>query len=286
MLRILTRLALVILISSNLYSADKIHLWSEGAPGSQERMNEPEKGSRKFAKNIHHPSITAFLPDPDIATGTALIIAPGGGHKVLVVGYEGDALAEWLAEHGIAAFVLRYRLSNEPDSPYDLHEHSLADMRRAIRLVRHRAEEWTINPDRIGVGGFSAGGELAAYASMDFDTGEPKADDPIERQSSRPDFQVLVYPGKSSTFSAEEGMPPCFIAAGYDDRDDISMGMAELYLKYKQAGVPCELHLYANVGHGFGLNSKYKAIAAYKWPQRMLEWLVDSKLLNADTKEN
>ncbi|MBC7965420.1 MAG: alpha/beta hydrolase fold domain-containing protein, partial [Fuerstia sp.] len=150
---------------------ETIHLWPAGAPGSESRMKEPEKIDEGPGKcnvsNVHHPSITPFLPDADKATGTAIIIAPGGGHRVLCLGHEGDSLAKWFADHGIAAFVLRYRLAREEGSKYTVDEHAMADTRRAIRLVRSRAVEWKIKPDRIGILGFSAGGELAALAAME-----------------------------------------------------------------------------------------------------------------------
>ena len=155
----------------------------------------------------------------------------------------------------------------------------MADTRRAIRLIRSHAKEWNVRPDRLGVLGFSAGGELAAYAAMKSDPGNPDAADVIERESSRPDYQGLIYPGKSATFTVEKGMPPAFIAFGYNDRPDIATGMAEVYLKYKEAGVPAEMHVYANAGHGFGFRPGTKS-AAGDWPFRFREWLVDSKLLD------
>ncbi|MCA9062928.1 MAG: alpha/beta hydrolase [Planctomycetaceae bacterium] len=264
-------------------AAVAIPLWTDGAPGSVDRMTEPEKVDSGPGKcnvsNVHHPSITPYLPIKENATGTAIIIAPGGGHRVLCLGHEGDSLAEWFAEHGIAAFVLRYRLAREEGSAYTVDEHAMADTRRAIRMVRQRADEWQIDPDRIGILGFSAGGELAALAAMDSDAGRPDAVDPVERLSSRPDYQVLIYPGSSQRFTAREGMPPAFIALGAKDRPDISLGMAQLYLKYKDAGIPCELHIYANAGHGFGFRPG-TTTAAGDWPMRLREWLVDSKLLD------
>ena len=263
-------------------SSDAIKLWPNGAPGSESRKQEPEKVDEGPGKcnvsNVHDPSITPFLPAPDKATGTAIIIAPGGGHRVLCLGHEGDSLAEWFAEQGIAAFVLRYRLAREEGSPYTVDDHAMADTRRALRLVRARAEEWKIRPDRIGILGFSAGGELAALSAMQSDNGNPDAVDAIERASCRPDFQVLIYPGSSSRFTVSTGMPPAFIALGAKDRDDIALGMADLYLKYKAAGVPAELHIYSNAGHGFGFRPDSKT-AAGLWPQRLTEWLVDSDLL-------
>ena len=257
-------------------------LWPDGAPGSEGRSEEPEKvdkGPGKYnVSNIHNPSITAYLPNAETATGTAIIIAPGGGHRMLCLGHEGDSLAEWFADQGIAAFVLRYRLAREQGSTYTVDDHAMADTRRAIRMVRSHAKEWKINADRIGILGFSAGGELAALAAMQSDSGKADASDRMERFSSRPDFQVLIYPGSSHRFTVETGMPPAFIALGAKDRDDIALGMAELYLKYKAAEVPAELHIYSNAGHGFGYRPDSKT-AAGDWPIRLQEWLRDSGLL-------
>ena len=155
----------------------------------------------------------------------------------------------------------------------------MADTRRAIRLVRSQAAEWHLKPDRIGILGFSAGGELAAYAAMKSDAGNKDAADPIDRQSSRPDFQALIYPGSTSTFKVEPGMPPVFLAAGYKDRPDIAEGLANVYLKYKAAKVPAELHMFANAGHGFGYRPDAKPSAAARWPERFTEWLTDTGLL-------
>lgn len=254
-----------------------IPLWEKGAPGSEARASEAEKLEGSNVVNVHNPSLTPFLPTKD-ATGTAVIIAPGGGHAKLCLGHEGYALAEWFRDHGIAAFVLKYRLAREKGSTYTIQDHAMADTRRAIRLVRSRAEEWGVRPDRIGVMGFSAGGELAAFAAMTNDAGKPDAAEKIERMSSRPDFQALIYPGTSNLFSAEKGMPPLFIACGYGDRPDISEGMASLYLKYKAAGVKAELHIYSNAGHGFGFRPG-TTTAAGRWPERFVEWLTDSGLL-------
>lgn len=257
----------------------RIPLWENGAPGSRDRMNEPETLTGANVTNVHHPSITAYLPDAARATGTAVLIAPGGGHRMLCLGHEGDALADWFADRGIAAFVLRYRLCREPESTYSLQDHAMADTRRAIRTIRDRAEQWNVDVNRIGILGFSAGGELAAYAAMDPAPGRPDDSDPVERMSSRPDFHALIYPGKSDTFKINASMSPAFVAFGFNDRKDISEGMAEVYLQYKRAGVPCEMHVYANAGHGFGFRPG-TTTAAGDWPIRFCEWLVDSNLLD------
>ncbi len=257
-----------------------IPLWSKGAPGSEARMAEAEQFVGDNCGNVHHPSLTPYVPTRGKATGTAVVICPGGGHSKLCLGHEGYALAEWFRDRGIAAFVLKYRLAREKGSTYTIQDHAMADARRALRLVRSRAAEWQINTDRVGILGFSAGGELAAYAAMKSDAGQKESPDIIEQQSCRPDFQALIYPGSSGSFMVEAGMPPAFIAAGYHDRPDIAEGMASLYLKYKAAKVPAELHLFANAGHGFGYRHHAKPSAATRWPERFFDWLVDSGQLN------
>ena len=259
-----------------------IPLWEKGAPGFESRATELEKADIGPGKcnvtNIHNPSIVPYLPAADKANGTAVLIAPGGGHRMLCMGHEGYALGEWFANHGIAAFVLKYRLAREEGSIYTVDDHAMADTRRALRLIRSKAEEWRIQPDRVGVLGFSAGGELAALAAMKSDNGNKQDADRVETYSSRPDFQALIYPGSSKRFAVEKGMPPLFIALGYKDRDDISIGMAEVYLNYKRAGVPAELHVYSNAGHGFGYRAGTTS-GFGDWQVRFEEWLVDSSLL-------
>ena len=263
-----------------------IPLWAKGAPGSEARAGEPEEVTGENVCNVHKPTLTPFVPEREKATGTAVIICPGGGHSKLCLGHEGYALAEWFRERGIAAFVLKYRLAREKGSTYTIQDHAMADTRRALRLVRSRAAEWHVKTDRVGILGFSAGGELAAYAAMKHDPGQKDSADVIEQQSSRPDFQALIYPGSSGSFTAEAGMPPVFIVAGYSDRPDIAEGMASLYLKYKAAKVPAELHLFANAGHGFGYRHNTKPSAAARWPERFTEWLIDSGLLKElETKQ-
>jgi acetyl esterase/lipase len=266
------------LLTSALSANEPLPLWLAGAPGSESRANEAETLEGSNVCNVHNPSITPYLPAADKATGTAVIICPGGGHRKLCLGHEGGALAEWFQARGIAAFVLKYRLAREPESTYTIQDHAMADTRRAIRMIRSRATEWHLKPDRLGILGFSAGGELAAFAAMHSDAGQPDAAELIDQQSSRPDFQALIYPGTSHLFEATQGMPPVFIACGYGDRPDIAEGMAGLYLKYKAAGVKAELHIYSEAGHGFGYRPD-KTGAAAKWPERFVEWLSDSGFL-------
>ena len=261
----------------------EIPLWPAGAPGSEGKTG-PERvrvtdGGDHVVSSVHRPSLTYFLPKKETATGAAIIVAPGGGHRELWIDHEGYAVAEWLREHGIAAVVLKYRLAREEGSTYTIEQHELWDIQRGIRLVRANAREMGFDPARIGVMGFSAGGELAARAAMSNLDVDPGASDRIDRLSSRPNFQVLIYPGNSGALTVSKQSPPVFIAAGYNDRPDIARGMAELYLKYKDAGVPAELHMYAAAGHGFGLRATNRSASA-EWPARLLEWMTDMKLVS------
>lgn len=262
-------------------------LWPNGAPGSEgktapEAVEKSASGERNVT-SIHKPSLTPYLPAADKANGAAIVIAPGGGHSKLCVDHEGHNLARWLAEHGVTAFVLKYRLCREKDSTYTLEEHAVGDMQRAIRLVRTHAKEWNIDPTKVGALGFSAGGELAFLAAMHGGQGNPSTTDEIDRQSGRPNFQCLIYPGKSGRITVAKDTPQAFIVCGYGDREDISVGMAEAYLKFKQAGVPAELHIYSAAGHGFGVRDGNKG-AASRWPERLQEWLADKVLEPAARK--
>ena len=257
-----------------------IPLWPNGAPGSEGKstpeVGKPEGPERNFTNltNVHNPSILAYLPAKEKATGVAVIVLPGGGHRNLAIAHEGYNIGEWLAEHGMAAFVVKYRLAREPGSTYKIDIEAIADTLRAIRLVRSRAAEWNVNPDAIGVMGFSAGGELAYMAAMRMEGGLEKSEDAIDRQSARPNFQALIYPGTSGKIVPTKDSPPVFLACGNLDRPDISQGLAEVYLRFKQVGVPAELHIYAKVGHGFGLTSKLKPPAS-EWPVQFQQWVVN-----------
>ena len=253
-----------------------IFLWPSGAPGSEAKTAEEAvrvtEGGEHVVSSVHRPSLTAYLPSKATATGAAVIIAPGGGHRELWMDHEGANVAKWLNDHNVAAFVLKYRLAREKDSTYTIQEHSLPDTQRAIRLVRTRASEWGVDPERIGVMGFSAGGELAALASVRYDAGVEGATDPIERQSSRPAFQALVYPAIPRDMQLSKEAPPAFLVCGENDRQNISQGLPELYLALKRAGASAELHVYTAVGHGFGMRDRNRG-AASGWIARFHDWL-------------
>jgi len=254
-----------------------ILLWPNGAPGSdgktgEETVRVAAPGGDHVVAGIHHPSITAYLPSKETATGAAVVIAPGGGHSELWMDHEGYNIAKWLSEHGVAGFVLKYRLAREKGSTYKIEVESLADTQRAIRMVRSRAAEWGVEPNRIGVMGFSAGGELAALAATRFDNGNDAAPDAIDRVSSKPSFQALIYPAIPRDMQLSKDTPPAFLACGENDRQNISQGLPELYLALKKVGASAEIHVYTGVGHGFGLRATTKGPVA-QWPERFHEWL-------------
>jgi acetyl esterase/lipase len=259
-------------------------LWPGGAPGSEamagekERVAAPEKsGESTKLSSIHNPSLLVYLPPKDKATGAAMIIAPGGGHRFLSIDTEGTNVAEWLNSVGIAAFVLKYRLARETGSLYKVEVHPFADAQRAIRTVRAKAEEWNVNTAKIGIMGFSAGGEVAVMASTRYDAGNAGSPDPIERQSSKPDYQILIYPGiRVDAVNVTNDTPPTFMLCADNDRGP-STAIPALYLALKKAGVPAEIHIYNSGGHGFGLRKpdpRPNPVYA-SWVLRLQDWMAD-----------
>jgi acetyl esterase/lipase len=255
-----------------------VPLWDKGAPGFESRKDEKEtrtvqKSGEYKVTNVHNPYLTVFLPPAEKATGAAVILAPGGGHRQLWVLDEGENVARWLAERGIAAFVLRYRLAREKGSPYKVGEHALQDGQRAVRLVRARAKEWGVDPTRVGMMGFSAGGEVVAWVCNNADKGKPEADDPVERESCRPAFQALIYSGplgiRGQTVTKD--MPPAFILVG--DEDNFATMLAAHYQALKKAKVSAELHVYAKTPHGFGYRPGQTNRPVASWPQRFYDFL-------------
>ena len=251
-------------------------LWPSGAPGSEGKTAEEtirlSPGGERVVSGVHKPSLTVYLPPSDAATGAAVVIAPGGGHRELWTDHEGHHVATWLSDRGVAAFVLKYRLAREKDSTYTIEGHALADTQRAIRLVRSRASGWGIDKERLGVMGFSAGGELAALASVRPGAGNGGAADPVDRESSQPVFQALIYPAIPRDMPLSKETPPAFLVCGENDRQNISQGLPELYLALKRAGASAELHVYAGAGHGFGMRESNRS-AVSGWVARFHEWL-------------
>ncbi|MBL8211001.1 MAG: alpha/beta hydrolase [Bryobacterales bacterium] len=256
-----------------LLAADEFAIWPDGAPGSEGRSGAESvrtaPNGERVVSNIHNPTLTPYLPEKSKATGTAVIVIPGGGHRELWSDHEGHNVARWLAERGVAGFVLKHRLSREKGSTYAIEKESLADTQQAIRVLRARAADFSLNPANLGVMGFSAGGELAALASLRY---AASADD------VKPAFQALIYPAIPRDATLAKDMPPAFLVCGENDRQNISQGLPELYLAMKRAGMSAELHVYAGVGHGFGFRATTQGPVA-QWPQRFLEWLGTRGLL-------
>jgi len=256
-----------------------VPLWPNGAPGSEARRNEAETAPNPWSiGNIQNPSLTVYVPPKEIATGAAVIIAPGGGHRELVVGEEGRKPAEYLSRLGVTCFVLKYRLAREPGSSLTVQKDTRADAYRAVRLVRARSTDWGIDPKRVGMLGFSAGGEVVSMAALGDGRPEPAAADPIDRHDPRPDFAMWVYPGPlgmPETLPADA--PPAFLLVSNDDGS--ANVVLELARRYRVAKRPVEVHVLASGGHGFNMGDRSKLAAVKSWPQRMADWLADSGLL-------
>lgn len=247
------------------------------AEGGEETVRITEQGEH-VVSNVHRPSLTVYLPAHGRASGTAVIVVPGGGYRELWMDHEGHNVARFLNEQGIAAFVLEYRLPRAPNSRYTILGDSLGDLLRAVRLVRSRATEWSLDPKRIGVLGFSAGGHLAGLGVMNSDPGVADATEAIDRTSSRPDFAALIYPGAFEELRLEAGDPPLFLLCGSEDRPEVVAGITQVFLAARELKIPAELHVYDGVPHGFGLRaSNTGPIAA--WPRQFVDWLGVEKLL-------
>ena len=275
---------LAVAVASAADEPNEILLWPNGAPGSEGKTAaehvEVNAAGERIVTSVHKPSITPYLPADGKGTGAAVLVIPGGGHRLLCMDHEGANAARWLAEHGVAAFVLKYRLAREQGSTYTIPDHAVADTERAMRLIRSRASEWKLDPKRLGAMGFSAGGELVAQACMRSGEESTSAADAIDGMDSRPSFQALIYPGRSGDIQPDKDAPAAFLACSANDRRDISEGLAEAYLRFKRAGASAELHVYASGGHGFGVRST-NAGAIGGWSERLLEWLESKKFIEA-----
>jgi len=253
-------------------------LWPNGAPGFESRAALPEESAEYWTKHINNPSITAFLPPKDKANGAAVVIVPGGGHRIIVITTEGNDVARWYAARGVAAFVVRYRLFREDGSPFSL-EDARADTERAMRLVRSRAGEFGVDPNRIGIMGFSAGGELARMAALSAPVAPRGKPDAIDKLSARPDFAILEFPGP---LKAEEkvtkGSPPMLLTAANDDAC-CSAPLVDLLQSYRTAGASVELHMYAAGGHAFNMGEDTPLVSLQHWPDRIPDWMSDRGLL-------
>ena len=257
-------------------------LWPNGAPGAL------------GTEDADKPTLIVYLPSKPQATGTGIIVCPGGGYSHLAMDHEGHQPARWLTSRGIAAFVLKYRLG-----PKYHHPAMLQDVLRAVRVVRSRATEFGVRSDRIGVMGFSAGGHLASSAATLFDRPDGQVADGLEQVSSRPDFAVLVYPviamGQAVTNKGSQKnllgdsparelldalstdkqvtskTPPTFLFHTDADPGVLSENSVQFYLALKKAGVPAELHIYQKGDHGVGLAPRDPVLST--WTDRLLAWV-------------
>jgi acetyl esterase/lipase len=257
-----------------------IPLYPNGAPGSEARRGEAELAQDYWVRNVHNPSLTLFAPDPRHANGAAIIVIPGGAHRELVWTSEALNFARTLNRMGITVFSLKYRLAREPGSTYTIEGTAAGDARRAVRLVRAHATDYGVDPHRIGVMGFSAGGELVTLIADNPDPGFARAVDAADRESARPDFQILIFPGPLGLPArAAAGAPPAFLAAGSLDQC-CGTPTVQLYEQLRAAGVPAELHMYANAGHAFNLDES-NLLSIIHWPDRLADWLADGGWLDS-----
>jgi acetyl esterase/lipase len=266
--------------SADAQTFQAVPLWPNGAPGFENRRNEPELARDYWVRNIHNPSVTVFLPPADKANGAAVVICPGGGHRELVFNAEGVEPARYFTNLGVAAFVLKYRLGRETNSPYSIERHAREDGQRAMRLVRSRVREWNLDPRRIGMIGFSAGGEVVSLVVYSPTEGNPQASDPIDRVDCRPDFQVMIYPGPLGVPpQVPTNAPPAFFLVANDDRGHVEP-VVSLLTKYREAGRPFEVHIYERGGHGFNLGNRSRLATIKSWSQRLTDWLADNNILD------
>jgi acetyl esterase/lipase len=266
-------------------------LWPQGAP---EAVGNEDKDK---------PTLTLYLPPADKANGAAVVVCPGGGYGFLAVDHEGKRIAEWLNSLGVAAFVLKYRIA-----PRYHHPAPLQDAQRAIRTVRANAKKWNLDPKRIGIWGFSAGGHLASTAGTHFDNGHP-AEDIVEEASCRPDFLILAYPvitmdssfthmgsrinliGKNPDAKLVENLsnekqvtqetPPTFLFHTSTDSAVLPENSVQFYLALRKAKVPAELHIYEKGPHGVGLAPKDPVLST--WKDRLAAWMRQRNILTGGT---
>lgn len=253
-----------------------VRLWPDGAPGSEQRRSEAETvKDGVYFSNVHDPSLTVLRADPRHANGAAVIVVPGGGHRMLVFQNEGMLAAKNLNRAGVSAFVLKYRLARDQGSAYSIENDAANDLRRAVRWVRAHAAEHGVDPRRIGVMGFSAGGELVSLVADNPEPARQGRRDALDSVSARPDFQVLVYPGPLGVpAKSVANAPPAFLVAGSRDTCCMPPTIA-LYRQLVAAGVSAELHLYADTDHAFNVGQRGERISLQHWPDRLNDWLAD-----------
>ena len=290
--------ALALLGGATAAAAEKsatLDVWPGKVPGETGKVG-PEKvlplkpGEKKVKRltDVSRPTLTVYRPAKDRDTGTAVVIAPGGGYHILAWDLEGEEVAAWLNSIGVTGIILKYRVPRRPGEARDKPPPGpLQDAQRALSLVRSKAGEWGIDPKRIGMLGFSAGGDLTARTATNFDRRAYEPSDDIDKVSCRPDFAVLIYPGYlvrkgtlelAPAIRVSKQTPPAFFVHANDD-PVTPLNSVAMYVALKKAGVSAELHVYASGGHGFGLRPSKHPCST--WPKRCEEWLRDRGLLGA-----
>jgi acetyl esterase/lipase len=257
------------------------NLWPGEAPGEIEtlppesdRTTDDDKlvaGKRLIRlQNVSVPTLTIYKPDSKIDTGSTVIIAPGGGHTILALDLEGAEVAEWATSIGLTAIVLKYRVPGRVRNPDKTWFAAAQDGQRAMSLVRSRAEELGIDPDRIGIMGFSAGGTPVTYTALVSERLYESVDR-HDAHSYRPAFAAPIYAGwMPEGADLSESCPPVFMVIAHDDKDR-SINMAELYIALKKANISAEMHIYSEGGHGYGLRRTEHPVTS--WTDRMEDWL-------------
>jgi acetyl esterase/lipase len=252
-----------------------ISLWPNGAPGFEARKDEPELAKDYWVKNINNPSLTVFPPPQGKANGCAVLVVPGGGFRELVFDREAREPSEFLNGLGVTAFALKYRLPKEAGSPYTMGD-VRQDAYRAMRLIRSRAGEFHVDPNRIGILGFSAGGVVVMMVCFDKGDGDPSAPDPVDRVNGRPSFEMMIYPGKDIVpKSVPPDTPPAFLLCANDDEYGCDQAALTLLGEFRDAKVSVEAHFIAQGRHGFNMGERSAFAAVRDWPQRMADWLGD-----------
>ena len=278
--------------AQNAVVLEPIFLWPGTAPGEkgdigEEKDTTPPDPNKPDANhiirigNVTKPTITVFKPAPAKDTGAAVVVCPGGGYNILAYNLEGSEVCAWLNSIGVTGVLLKYRVPGRGGQRYTA---PLQDAQRALGMVRSRAKEWNIDPQRIGILGFSAGGHLSGALSTNYQTRTYEAIDDADKTSCRPNFTVLVYPAyldKDDTTAPEIKVdaqtPPAFIVQTQDDK---WVNSAFVYASaLHAAGVPLELHIYPKGGHGYGLRPSPNAVS--QWPQRAADWLATQGWLKA-----
>ena len=253
-------------------------------PGPENAITSPALIAGRpviVVNNVSQPTMTVYSPK-GTNTGVAVVVFPGGGYQCLAMDLEGTEICDWLTSRGLTAVLLKYRVPVKKVGPYGESPPALEDAQRTVRLVRFHAAGWRIDPHKIGVIGFSAGGHLVAATSTQFDQRSYLAVDAADQESCRPDFAIALYPGHLSAEKDEpvalnphirvtSQTPPTFLVQAEDDHVDGIGQVLVYYLALKQAGVPVEMHLYAHGGHGFGLRRTKLPIT--EWPQLATKWL-------------